>query len=171
MKSNTIRIIVFIVSSILFYAIWVNGGEEVYGKFVAGGIDKITSKISPITKAEFGISEKTNAPTIYCYYADRRTRIAMEFCLPIILLLAWHLSLFFDKRINAKIALKYLGVNFSIVYFLQIIFPLLLFNISQSKVKSVGFFIGLQVFGFIVFFLILKDSLLIKYNYSEPQKN
>jgi len=171
MKNNTIRIIVFVAASILFYAIWVNGGENAYGQFVAGGIDKITSKISSIEKAEFGLSEKTNAPTIYCYYPDLRTRIAMEFCLPIILLLAWHLSLFFDKRINAKIALKYLGVNFSIVYFLQIIFPLLLFNISQSKVKSVGFFIGLQVFGFIVFFLILKDSLLIKYNYSETQKN
>jgi len=141
MKNNTIRIIVFVAASILFYAIWVNGGENAYGQFVAGGIDKITSKISSIEKAEFGLSEKTNAPTIYCYYPDRRTRIAMEFCLPIILLLAWHLSLFFDKRINAKIALKYLGVNFSIVYFLQIIFPLLLFNISQSKRLSLWDFL------------------------------
>jgi len=50
-------------------------------------------------------------------------------------------------------------------------FPLLLYNISQSKAKATGLFIGLQVFGFIVFFLMIKDSLLIKLKYSSEIEN
>jgi hypothetical protein len=168
---NLVRNSVFIIASIVFYIIWANGGEQTYGKLVTFGIDKFTSKISSIEKAEFKHFEQEEKTLIYCYYPDRKTNIALEFCLPIVLLLAWHLSLFFDKRLKAKKALKMFGINFAIVYFLQIIFPLLLFNISQSKVKAMGLFIGLQVFGFIVFFLILKDSFLIKLNYSEPEQN
>ncbi len=162
---NYLRIVIFIVSSIVFYLIWANGGENVYGKIVSKGVDKITSKFSSIERSEFKISEQDNTPMINCYYNDRKTTIALEYCLPVVLLLAWHLSLFFDKRIKSKDALKLFAINFSILFLLQIFFPLLLFNISQSKVKSMGLFIGLQIFTFLVLFLIIKDSLLIKYKY------
>jgi hypothetical protein len=168
---NLTRNIVFVVASILFYLLWSNGGDQFYGKIVTFGIDKVTTRVSSIQKAEFVQYKEQEKTLIYCYYRDRKTNISLEFCLPIVLLLAWHFSLFFDKRLTAKSALKMLGINFAIVYFLQILFPLLLFNISQSKVKSMGLFIGLQVFGFIVFFLILKDSLFIKYKYSSSDLN
>jgi hypothetical protein len=168
---NLVRNIVFVVASVLFYLLWSNGGDQFYGKIVTFGIDKVTSRVSSIQKAEFIQYKEQEKTLIYCYYPDRKTNIALEFCLPIVLLLAWHLSLFFDKRIKAMTALKMFGINFAIVYFLQILFPLLLYNISQSKVKSMGLFIGLQVFGFIVFFLILKDSLVIKYKYSSSDLN
>ena len=163
---NLVRNIVFVVASFLFYLLWSNGGDQIYGKIVTFGIDKITARVSSIEKAEFIQYKEQEKTLIYCYYSDRKTNISLEFCLPIVLLLAWHLSLFFDKRLKTKEAFKMFGINFAIVYFLQILFPLLLYNISLSKVKSVGLFIGLQVFGFIVFFMILKDSLLIKYKYS-----
>jgi hypothetical protein len=166
-----LRTVVFIVSSFLFYLLWVNGGEQAYGKLVTVGIDKITSKVSGIKKAEFKHFEQEEKTLIYCYYSDRKTNIALEFCLPIVLLLAWHLSLFFDNRIRPKVAFKLFAFNFLIVYFLQIMFPLLLYNISQSKAKATGLFIGLQVFGFIVFFLMIKDSLLIKLKYSSEIEN
>jgi hypothetical protein len=168
---NLVRNSVFVVASIVFYLLWANGGEQVYGKLVTGGINAVTTKISSIKKAEFKHFEAEEKSAIFCYYKDRKTNISLEFCLPIVLLLAWHLSLFFDKRLSAKKALKMFGINFLIVFFLQILFPLLLYNISQSKVKAMGLFIGLQVFGFIVFFLILKDSFLIKLNYTEPEVN
>jgi len=168
---NLVRNSVFVLASIVFYLLWANGGEQVYGRLVAGGINTVTTKISSIKKAEFKHFEAEEKTLIYCYYKDRKTNISLEFCLPIVLLLAWHLSLFFDKRLNAKKALKMFGINFLIVFFLQILFPLLLYNISQSKVKAMGLFIGLQVFGFIVFFLILKDSFLIKLNNTEPEVN
>jgi hypothetical protein len=168
---NLVRNIVFIVASIVFYLLWANGGEQVYGKMVTFGIDKITSKVSSIEKAEFKHFEKEETTLVYCYYPDRKTNIALEYCLPIVLLLAWHLSLFFDKRLNAKKALKMFGINFAIVYLLQILFPLLLYNISQSKAKAMGLFIGLQVFGFIVFFLIIKDSFLLRLNYTPSEQN
>jgi hypothetical protein len=168
---NLIRNIVFVVASFLIYLLWSNGGDQIYGKIVTFGIDKVTSRVSSIEKAEFIHYKEQEKTLIYCYYKDRKTNISLEFCLPVVLLLAWHLSLFFDKRIKSKDALKMFGINFAIVYFLQIIFPLLLYNISQSKVKSIGLFIGIQVFGFIVFFLILKDSLLIKYKYSSSGLN
>jgi hypothetical protein len=168
---NLVRNSVFVVASILFYLLWANGGDQVYGRMVTFGIDKVTSRISSIEKAEFKHFEAEDKSHIYCYYPDRKNNISLEFCLPIVLLLAWHLSLFFDKRLKAKKALKMFGVNFAIVYFLQILFPLLLYNISQSKAKAMGLFIGLQVFGFIVFFLILKDSFLIKLNYQASEVN
>jgi hypothetical protein len=163
---NIVRNTVFVVASFIFYLLWSNGGDQIYGKIITFGIDKVTSRVSSIEKAELVHYKEQEKTLIYCYYPDRKTNLDLEFCLPIVLLLAWHLSLFFDKRLKAKPALKMFGINFAIVYFMQILFPLLLFNISQSKFKSTGFFIGLQVFGFIVFFLILKDSLIIKYKYS-----
>jgi hypothetical protein len=168
---NSVRNIVFVVASIVFYMLWENGGEQVYGRLITFGIDNVTAKVSSIEKAEFKHFKEEQKTLIYCYYSDRKTNISLEFCLPVVLLLAWHLSLFFDKRLVAKKAFKMFGINFLIVYFLQILFPLLLFNISQSKVKAMGLFIGLQIFGFIVFFLILKDSFILKLNYSVVEEN
>jgi hypothetical protein len=159
------RNIIFLVTSVLFYLLWVNGGESIYAKFVSKGIEKFTSKISSIESVDYKHFEKEKQTLIYCNYADRKTTIAMEFCLPIVLLLAWHFALFFEYRITKKKALQLFTVNFSIVYFFQILFPLLLFNISQSIIKAMGLFIGLQIVGFLVFFLILKDSLIIKYKF------
>jgi hypothetical protein len=168
---NLVRNTIFVAASILFYLLWSNGGDQIYGKIVTFGIDKVTTKVSSIEKAEFVHFKEQEKTLIYCYYRDRKTNISLEFCLPIVLLLAWHLSLFFDKRLNTKAALKMFGINFAILYFLQILFPLLLYNISKSPIKSMGLFIGLQIFGFIVFFLILKDSLIIKYKYSTVDIN
>lgn len=152
---------IFIIASILFYLGWMNGGEKFYGKFVTVGINEFITKFSSIEQANYKqLDDGSTMMTLK--YPDRTTRIALEYCLPVVLLLAWQLSLFFDKRLTKKYAAKLLAFNFIILYFLQIIFPLLLFNISQSKTKSIGLFIGLQIFGFIVFFIILKDSLLIR---------
>lgn len=162
---------IFLVTSLLLYLLWANGGERVYGKFVTTGINEFVSKVTSIEHADYTYFEKENKTMMQLKYPDRTTKIALEYCLPVVLLLAWQFSLFFDKRISKKYAAKLLGINFLILYFLQIIFPLLLFNISQSKTKSIGLFIGLQIFGFIVFFIILKDSLLIKYKFSNQSEN
>jgi len=170
MKNSLVRNSVFILLSLIFYVLWMKGGEQVYGKVVEFGIDKITSRFSAIDNAtlmNFPVEKKN---LIFCKYSDRTTKISVEYCLPIVLLLAWNISLFFDKRLVFKISAKWLTLNFFVVYFLQIIFPLLLFNISTSKIKSMSLFIGLQVFGFLVFFLILKDSFLLKY-YFPQNKN
>lgn len=166
-----LRNIIFIFVSIIFYLIWSNGGDSVYAKVLSTGIEKFTSKVSSIESVKtqyFADQEKT---MIYCKYPDRTTKISLEYCLPVVLLFAWHFSLFFDKRITAKKAFKYFLINFLIVFSLQLLFPLLLYNISQSKMKSMSLFIGLQVFGFLVFFLILKDSLIIKSNYIPIEEN
>jgi hypothetical protein len=164
--NRIIRNIVFIVLSFAFYFAWENGGDRLYGKFVAGGISKITTQFSSMEKAELRHYENPKTDLLYCLYEDRATKIDIEYLLPIVLLLAWQLSLFIDKRVNVKGALKLFAVNFSIVYLLQVLFPLLLYNVSQSKFKSTSLFIGMQVFGFIVFFLIIKDSLLIRFRTS-----
>jgi len=166
-SNRFIRNAVFVVLSLLIYLAWSNGFDRAYGKFVAGGISNITSKFSSIERAQVKYYEEEKTSIITCKYEDRTTKINLEYCLPVVLLLAWQLSLFFDKRLRRKDTFKLLAINFLIVYFLQIIFPLLLFNVSQSKFKSTSLFIGMQIFSFIVFFLILKDSLMIKYIYSQ----
>ena len=160
------RNIIFIVAGFLFYLLWSNGGEQVYGKVVKTGVEKFTTKFSSIQTVKIQHFEQENKTLLYFKYPDRTTKITLEYCLPIVLLLAWQFSLFFDYRLKPKVALKFLATNFAIIYFLQIFFPLLLFNISQSATKSMSLFIGLQVFGFLVFFLILKDSLIIKLKYA-----
>ncbi|HPR31159.1 MAG TPA: hypothetical protein PLK12_03645 [Prolixibacteraceae bacterium] len=167
--NRTLRNILFIVASIALYFVWENGGETVYARFVAGGVEKVTSRFSDIERTEVERFEQEGKTMIYCHYPDRMTRISVEYCLPVVLLLAWQFALFFDKRLNWKIALRFFSINFALYYFIQILFPLLMFNISQSKVKSMGLFIGLQIFGFIAFFLILKDSLIIKYKYPQTK--
>ena len=166
-----LRNLIFIIASILFYLIWSNGGDYTYGKVLAKGIEKFTTKLSSIERVRIENYAEQQKTVIYCKYPDRTTNISLEYCLPIVLLFAWHFALFFDKRITYKKALKYFGINFLIVFVLQLLFPLLLFDISQSKMKSMGLFIGLQIFGFLVFFLILKDSLLLKLNYSTNEEN
>lgn len=162
-----LRNIIFIVVGFLFYLLWSNGGEPVYGKLVQTGVEKFTTKVSKIESVRLEYFKQENKTMLFFKYPDRTTKIALEYCLPIVLLLAWHFALYFDRRISAKVATKLFAFNFLLVYFIQILFPLLLFNISQSKMKSMGLFIGLQVFGFLVFFLILKDSLIIKYKYTQ----
>ncbi len=157
-----LRNAVFIVTSILFYLIWSNGGELVYGNFLKKGMERITTNFSSIEEIRLENSKKSNEVIIHFKYPDRKTNISMEYCLPIVLLFAWQFSVFFDPRIKKRIALKFFTLNFTLVFILQTLLPLLLFNVSQSKVKSVSLFIGLQLFGFIVFFLILKDSIVIK---------
>lgn len=170
MRNKTYRNILFVTLSILFYLLWENGGDKFYGRFVAGGISKVTAQFTPIEKAELRYFESEKKSLIYCIYDDRATKINIEYLLPIVLLLAWQLSLFIDKRLKSKEAAKLLVINFLIVYLLQIVFPLLLFNVSQSKFKSTSLFIGMQIFGFIVFFLIIKDSLLIRLKSGELKK-
>lgn len=164
-----LRISIFIFASIIFYLIWNMGGEKIYSKLVITGIEKFTSKISSIESAEQKYLPIQNETILSCQYHDRTTNIALDFCLPVVLLFAWQFSLFFDFRISKKTALYFFLLNFIIIYTLQILFPLLLYNISLSKFKSMGLFIGLQIFGFLVFFLILKDSYLIKYKFRDKQ--
>jgi hypothetical protein len=165
-----LRNIIFLVTSVILYLLWYNGGEKVYAEVLTFGIDKITTRFSGMEEASLQYIEEQDKTMIFFLYPDRSNRIGIEYCLPIVLLLAWHIGLFFDQRLKAKSALKLFGTNFSIIYILQIFFPLLLFNISQSKVKSTGLFIGLQIFVFLVFFLIIKDSLIIKYKYGTKEK-
>lgn len=159
-----LRNVIFIVTSVLFYLIWNNGGELAYGKFLSAGMQQITAKFSSIQEIRLKKFEEKKEVVIYFEYPDRTTQITMEYCLPTVLLFAWQFSLFFDYRISKKTAFKFLAINFSIVFILQTLLPLLLFNISQSKIKSISFFIGLQIFEFIIFFLILKDSIIIRAN-------
>ncbi|MDA3879569.1 MAG: hypothetical protein PF436_04205 [Prolixibacteraceae bacterium] len=166
-----IRNIVFLIAGVVFYILWNIGGQAIYGEVVKFGVEKFTTGVSKIESVDIKHFDKENKTMLYFTYPDRRNNISLEYCLPVVLLLAWHLALFFDKRLTAKKALKYFVINFIIIYIIQILFPLLLFNISQSKAKSMGLFIGLQIFGFLVFFLILKDSLLLKYFYSKEASN
>jgi hypothetical protein len=165
-----LRNIIFLIATIVFYFLWNNGGEPVYGKIIAIGVEKITSMFSNIETVTVNHLKDLGMTMLYFKYPDRTTSIAMEYCLPVVLLLAWHFALFFDHRIKAKTALKLMAINMAILFILQVFFPMLLFNISQSKVKSTGLFIGLQIFSFLVFFLILKDSLLIKHKYTSNKE-
>ncbi|MCE4566311.1 hypothetical protein INQ51_18465 [Maribellus sp. CM-23] len=162
---------IFVVTSVLFYLLWNSGGEEVYAKFLKEGVQHFTTKISAI-ETVYLKQEETKDKIIICFkYPDRTTKMTLDYCMPIVLLFAWQFSLLFDSRITKKTALKFFAINFLIVFILQFLFPLLLFDISNSKVKSVGLYIGFQIFGFIIFFLILKDSILIRLKAQQQKYN
>ncbi|MFV0592783.1 MAG: hypothetical protein ACK5M7_15465 [Draconibacterium sp.] len=162
-----LRNTVFFVASILFYLLWNGGGETVYAKLLAGGIEQFAPKFSSVEKA-YVEHEKDGKAILCIQYPGRTTQVGLEHCLPIVILFAWQLSLFFDSRIRRKRALKFFAINFLVVFILQFLFPLLL-NLGESKIKTAVLFMGFQIFGFIIFFLILKDSILIRLQ-AERQK-
>lgn len=161
--NKTIRYSVFIISSILFYVLWINGGEQAYGKIILRGMEQFSTQLSNIEQIELKHFEKEEKTMLYFTYSDRKNSISLEYCLPIVLLLAWQFSLFIDRSISTKLAFKLFAINFIIVFILQITFPLLLFNVSLSKPKAISLFIGLQTFSFIILFLILKDTLILNH--------
>lgn len=150
------RFIIFIVLGIGLYLLWNSGGDRVYGKFITFGIENLIAKNSEIEEATLKYVKRDNQYYIACKYAKGESGVSMEYYLPIVLLLAWQISLFFDKSITTKKALSLFAINFLIFYILEITYPLLL------RSKSSFMFIGMQLFSFLVFFIILKDTLIIK---------
>lgn len=82
------RNIVFIVVGIVLYLLWSNGGEPVYGKIVKTGVEKFTTKVSKIESVRLEYMKEENKTMLFFKYPDRTTKIALEYCLPIVLLLA-----------------------------------------------------------------------------------
>lgn len=154
--NRKVRNIIFITLGIGFYLLWNYGGERLYGKFVAFGIEHIVSKQSDISSATLNYVKSNDQYYIACKYPKGESGVSMENYLPIVLLLAWQIALFFDNRINTKKALWLFAINFLIFYILQITYPLVI------RPKSSFMFIGTQIFSFLVFFIILKDSFLIR---------
>ena len=154
--NRNIRYIIFIILGVGFYLLWNYGGDKLYSKFVVVGIEHFVTKISEIDKVSLKYIQRDHQMYIACKYPKGEVGVSTENNLPIVLLLAWQFSLFFDKRITSKRAFRLFTVNFLIFYFLQITYPLLL--LSES-----GFmFIVRQIFSFLVFFIILKDTFLIR---------
>lgn len=162
-----LRNIIFLVASVLFYFLWNNGGEMVYAKLLAEGIQQFGPKFSSVEKA-YVMHEAGDKAVLCIQYPGSTTQVGLEHCLPIVILFAWQFALFFDSRITRKRALKFFAINFLVVFILQFLFPLLL-HIGESKFKTASLFIGFQIFGFIIFFLILKDSILIRLNVSQKE--
>lgn len=133
-----------------------------YNNFLRKGTEQFATKFLSVEKVYLDQVENGEKVVICIKYPDRTTKMAMDYCLPIVLLFAWQFALFFDSRISKKTAFKFFAINFAIVFILQFLFPLLLFNHSHSKIKTTMLFMGFQIFGFIIFFLILKDSILIR---------
>lgn len=152
------RNIIFIVLGFGLYLLWNSGGDRVYGKFITFGIENFVTKNSDIEEVTMKYIKKDDQYYIACKYAKGESGVSMEHYLPIVLLLAWQISLFFDKSIKTKKALRLFAINFLIFYILEITYPLLI------RSKSSFMFIGMQIFSFLVFFIILKDTFIIKSN-------
>ncbi len=166
-----LRNTIFLIASVLFYFLWNSGGETAYASFLTEGVEKFASKISSVESAYLEKVENGEKTLICIKYPHRTTKMALDYCLPIVLLFAWQFALFFDSRISKKTALKFFAFNFLLVFVLQFLFPLLLYNHTESKIKTLGLFMGFQMFGFIIFFLILKDSILIRLKVSQKEYN
>ncbi len=161
------RILIVLGLATAYYIIWQLGFDYVWANIVKAGISTITAAFSDIQEVAVVISD--DAIRFHFRYPDRKSSVNIEYLLPVVLLLAWQTYLFIIKTVPRKFALKSLGFNLGILWLMQIFFPLLLFNVSMSKVKASFFFLGLQVFGMIVLFMIIKDSVLLKYKKSDVQ--
>jgi len=166
MKINKIAIVLALAFG--FYILWHFGFNYVWAYCLKAGISTITAAFSDIQ--EVWVEKSETVVHLYFRYPDRKNNVNAEFTLPIVLLLAWQTYLFIIKDVSRKFALRSLGFNLTILYLLQIFFPLLLYNVSASKTKATLFFLGLQIFGMLVFFLIAKDNILLKYK-NQPKVN
>lgn len=159
MKTN--RVLIVLGFATVLYILWQFGFNYVWANILKVGVSAITATFSNIQKVT--IDNTSEITVLYFQYPDRTNHINIEYALPIVLLLAWEASLFVIKNVPHQFAFKSLGINVGIVWLIQIFFPLLLFNISTSKIKGSFFFLGLQVFSILVLFLIIKDSIILKY--------
>lgn len=159
---NIRRILVVLGLSTVFYFFWQIGFDYIWAYILKAGISTITAIFADIQQVV--VQQSDDAIRLFFHYPDRNNSVNVEYALPIVLLLAWQTYLYIDKNVTIKFANHSLLLNISIFYLLQIFFPLLLYNVSASKTKATLFFLGLQVFGMLVLFLIIKDSVMIKYN-------
>ncbi len=159
MKIN--RILIVLGLSTIYYALWQLGFDYVWAYILKGGISTITASFSGIK--EVLVEKSETAIHLYFKYVDRNNDVNVEYALPIVLLLGWQTYLLIMRDIPRRFAFRSAAFNLILLYLFQIFFPLLLYNVSASKTKATLFFMGLQVFGMLILFLIVKDNVILKY--------
>jgi len=157
---NIKHFFIFLILATVLFILWKLGLQVMWAKFVLSGLNTITTSVSHLQKAV--LSTGKDLEFTY-FYADRTNKQDLEHLIPTVILIAWQITVFFVKDIQWKYAAKLALINIGLVWLLQIFYPLLLFNINQSKFKLAMVVIGLQIFDFMFLFLILKDIILLRY--------
>jgi len=153
------QFLLFVLFSFILYLAWYYFIQQYYAVFISKSCVHFTSIFSDIKTSH--IDNSKNPVMMFFNYRDRTTHVSIEYCMPVILLLAWHFAQFFGEIKKSTVA-KYAAINFAIVYFFQMLYPLLLYGISKSQVKFTLFFLGLQCFGVLILFLIITNNLYLK---------
>ena len=152
--------LIFLGLASIIFILWKLGLQVFWAKFVLSGVNTITTSLSSMQKAVLNTGK---LPEFIYYYSDRSNKQDLEHLLPTVVLIAWQITLFFVKDVDWKYIARLAAINILIVWLLQILYPLMLFNINQSKFKLAMVVIGLQLFDFMILFLIIKDIVLLRF--------
>lgn len=155
------KIILLLLISILVFLGWQFGGESLYTKILVSTSNLTLSIIKDYDHIEYKKNNGLYQLNVFIEVDGRRGDFIHEpgsLTQPMIALLSWQIFLFFVLR--RKYALKALGVNLGIFFFLQIEFLVLLTDYYSSEVKQYIFMMMDDSFNIISLILVLKDNML-----------
>jgi hypothetical protein len=161
-SSNWIKILVLVTISMAMYAAWQYGLETVYARMLLPGTNAALS----IVKADTSIALEKDQQDTYQFKIQTRLegrnasypQTFGSLLQPFVILLSWQLFLFL--AISRKPALQSLAVNFSLYYFLQMIFLILLTGYYSSETLKFFYVMLMDSFYIIALVLVIKDNML-----------
>jgi len=153
-----INIIIVLISSAVLIVAWFNGFAWLYAKLLSIGAN-ICLAFSPDTT--ISLKMPNNEPTyiVKTIIDGKKASYPQKadlILLPIIMILTWHVLLFFN--IARKKAIRSLTENLLAFYFIQIIYLLLLTGYYGSPAVKFIYDLLMDSFYIIILFLIVKDT-------------
>lgn len=162
-KSNRNKIILILLISVTTFTGWVMGIEVVYTKVLLGTTNIGLSLFSEDTRIDLEETVGMKEPyqfKVHTVIDGRKGSYPQEIggmLQPFVIILSWQLFLFFV--LNAKTAVKSLGVNIGIFLIIQSVFLILLTNYYSSETAKYIYTLLLDSFYIVALVLIIKDNM------------
>jgi hypothetical protein len=170
-KNTKIKILLIFVITLVVYALWEIGLEDIYSRTLVGASNIVLSITKDNTHIEL---EKTINDDyqfrVHTMVTDRKASFPQEIgglLQPFIIILSWQIFLFFV--LTPKSALKSLAINIVVFMIIQIFFLHILTGYYNSDTNKFIFNSLLDTFYIFALILIIKDNLL--YNVFGKQRS
>ncbi|MCF8235555.1 MAG: hypothetical protein K9G67_14875 [Bacteroidales bacterium] len=164
LQSNTNKIILLVLISVVVFVIWHIGLETVYIKTLTGVSNFTIRMFEDNTRIELTKESGVYHFDIYTYMQGREITYPQEIgssMQPFIIILSWQIFLFFVQ--NRKRAFRSLGINFLIYLTVQVFYLFMLTDFYTSGFAKFMFQLMMDSFYIVAVILVIKDYMI--YNF------
>ena len=164
LQSNTNKIILLVLISIVVFVIWHIGLETVYIKTVTGISNFTIGMFEDNTRIELTKENGLYHFDVFTYMQGREITYPQEIgssMQPFIIVLSWQIFLFFVQ--NRKRAFKSLAINFLIYIAIQVFYLYMLTNFYTSAFAKFMFQLMMDSFYIVAVILVIKDYMIYSF--------